>query len=80
MRIARIGEFGKEEPAVIEADRAILVDSLVGDWSRFELESGALEKIQAADLSDLPRAELSTVRIGAPIHHPTKVICVGHRS
>ena len=34
MRIARIGEVGKEKPAVVLGDEYILVDSLVSDWSR----------------------------------------------
>lgn len=77
MKIARVGEVGQEKPAVIQADRAILVDSLIGDWSRSEIELGAVAKVQDADLTGLPSVPLSTVRIGAPILNPTKVICVG---
>ena len=55
MRIARIGEVGKEKPAVVLGDEYILVDSLVSDWSRATLEAGAMEKVAAADLTSLPR-------------------------
>ncbi|MFA5919428.1 MAG: fumarylacetoacetate hydrolase family protein [Candidatus Nanopelagicaceae bacterium] len=77
MRIARVGAPGTERPAVIVGDEAILVDSLIPDWNRTTLEQGALAKVAAAALSDLPHIALSSTRIGAPIDRPTKVICVG---
>ena len=77
MRIARIGALGKERAAVISGDRAIFVDSIISDWSRSELENGAVQKVARADLSSLPTESLGASRIGAPILNPTKVICVG---
>ena len=77
MRIARIGEVGKEKPAVVLGDEYILVDSLVSDWSRVTLEAGAMEKVAAADLTSLPRVAKGSTRIGSPINRPSKVICVG---
>jgi 2-keto-4-pentenoate hydratase/2-oxohepta-3-ene-1,7-dioic acid hydratase in catechol pathway len=77
MRIARIGSAGQEKPAVVLGDEYILVDSLIGDWSRASLEDGAMAKVAAADLSGLPRIAKGSTRIGAPINRPTKVICVG---
>ena len=77
MRIARIGEVGKEKPAVVFGDEYILVDSLVSDWSRATLEAGAMEKVAAADLTSLPRVAKGSTRIGSPINRPSKVICVG---
>lgn len=77
MKIARIGEVGRERPAVIVEDHAIFVDSLISDWSRSEIGLDALAKVQVADLAGLPKVKLSEVRIGAPILNPTKVICVG---
>lgn len=77
MRIARIGALGKERAAVISGEKVIFVDSIISDWSRSELESGALQKVARADLSSLPTESLGASRIGAPIHNPTKVICVG---
>jgi len=55
----------------------IYVDSIISDWSRIELENGAFKKVAQADLSALPTEPLGNNRIGAPIHNPTKVICVG---
>jgi 2-keto-4-pentenoate hydratase/2-oxohepta-3-ene-1,7-dioic acid hydratase in catechol pathway len=77
VRIARIGALGKERAAVISGEKVIFVDSIISDWSRSELESGALQKVARADLSSLPTESLGASRIGAPIHNPTKVICVG---
>ena len=77
MRIARIGEVGKEKHAVVLGDEYILVDSLVSDWSRATLEAGAMEKVAAADLTSLPRVAKGSTRIGSPINRPSKVICVG---
>ncbi|CAB5240559.1 unannotated protein [freshwater metagenome] len=77
MKIARIGEVGNERPVVVVEDEAIFVDSLIPDWSREALESGALEKVKRADLNDLPRVAFGSTRIAAPVARPTKLMCVG---
>ena len=77
MKIARIGAVGKERAAVISGETVVFVDSIISDWSRSELENGALSKVAAADLSALASEPLGKSRIGAPIQNPTKVICVG---
>ena len=77
MRIARIGDVGREKPAVVQGDHYIMVDSLISDWSRETLEAGAMATVAAADLAPLPRVAKGSVRIGSPINRPTKVICVG---
>jgi 2-keto-4-pentenoate hydratase/2-oxohepta-3-ene-1,7-dioic acid hydratase in catechol pathway len=77
MRIARIGNIGEEKPVVVKGDHYVVVDSLVSDWTRETLEAGALEKVAAADLTGLPTIAKGSARIGAPIHRPTKVICIG---
>ena len=77
MRIARIGNLGEERPIVIEGDEAIYVDTLISDWSRQSLETGALERVKAANLSTLPRTSVRGHRYGSPINRPTKIICVG---
>jgi 2-keto-4-pentenoate hydratase/2-oxohepta-3-ene-1,7-dioic acid hydratase in catechol pathway len=77
LKIARIGAVGKERAAVISGETVIFVDSIISDWSRSELENGALSKVAAADLSALASEPLGKSRIGAPIQNPTKVICVG---
>ena len=77
MKIARVGKAGAERPAIILGDQAVFVDSLIRDWDRVSLEGGALEQVAQADHSSLPRVPLSSLRIGAPVARPTKIICVG---
>lgn len=77
MRLARIGEIGKERPSIIVGKTVIFVDSLISDWSREALEEGAFNRVVQADLKSLPSEPLGKNRIGAPIKNPTKVICVG---
>ena len=77
MRIARLGEAGHEKPAVLVGTEAIFVDSLIPDWDRETLSNGGYQKVASADLSALPRVDNKSLRIGSPIAHPTKVICVG---
>jgi 2-keto-4-pentenoate hydratase/2-oxohepta-3-ene-1,7-dioic acid hydratase in catechol pathway len=77
MKIARVGEIGHERPVVVVDDQAIFVDSLIEDWNRQSIGSGAVAKIFNSDLSDLPRIPFGSTRIGAPLARPTKLICVG---
>lgn len=77
MRLARIGEIGKERPSIIFGETVIFVDSLISDWSREALEDGAFSRVVQSDLASLPSEPLGKNRIGAPIKNPTKVICVG---
>jgi 2-keto-4-pentenoate hydratase/2-oxohepta-3-ene-1,7-dioic acid hydratase in catechol pathway len=77
LRLARIGEIGKERPSIIVGKTVIFVDSLISDWSREALEEGAFNRVVQADLKSLPSEPLGKNRIGAPIKNPTKVICVG---
>ncbi|MFM1825952.1 MAG: hypothetical protein RLZZ37_587 [Actinomycetota bacterium] len=78
MKIARLGEFGKEKPAVIVSEtQAVFVDDVISDWNRTELESGALEKVSKIDLTSKEKVNLSDFRLGSPVARPTKAICVG---
>jgi len=77
MRIARVGDVGRERPVRVYGDKVYFVDSIITDWTRFELETDALKRVANADLSKLPSEPFGTCRIGAPVKNPTKVICVG---
>lgn len=78
MKIARLGEFGKEKPAVVVSDtQAVFVDDVITDWNRTELENGALEKVKNLDLDKKTKVNLSDFRLGSPVARPTKAICVG---
>ena len=78
MKIGHLGSLNQEVPVVFENETtAINIESLIPRWSRETLENNALELVQAADLSELPRMEVSKYRIGAPISKPTKIVCIG---
>ena len=78
MKIARLGEFGKEKPAVVVSEtQAVFVDDVISDWNRTELENGALEKVKNSDLDKKTKVNLSDFRLGSPVARPTKAICVG---
>ena len=78
MKIARLGEFGKEKPAVIVSDSdAVFVDDVISDWNRTELENGAFEKVKKLDLSSRPKVKFADYRLGSPVARPTKAICIG---
>ena len=78
MRIARLGKFGSERPAVMISDsQAVYVDHLIKDWNRDELEAGAYAKVKAADLTSLTPVDIAGLRIGSPVARPTKLICIG---
>ncbi|MBM3656529.1 MAG: fumarylacetoacetate hydrolase family protein [Actinobacteria bacterium] len=90
MRLARLGEIGSERPAVlIDNKNAVLVDHLISDWDRKNLEGGGLERVRQADLGALPTFPIpksstdgeasagSRLRISSPIARPTKLICIG---
>lgn len=78
MRIGHLGPLHQEVPVVFENElTAINVESIIPNWSRDTLENNGLERVKAADLSGLPRLDVSTQRIGAPISRPTKIVCIG---
>ena len=78
MKIARLGEFGKEKPAVIVSEsEAVFVDDVISDWNRTELENGGYEKVKKLDLSGKPRVKIADYRLGSPVARPTKAICIG---
>lgn len=78
MRIARLGAFESEKPAVIVSDtEAVFVDDVIKDWNRVELENGGLAKVKALDLDSRPKVKIADYRLGSPVARPTKAICVG---
>lgn len=78
MKIGRVGQPGAEIPVVfVDESTAVDVRTLVSDWSRDTLTSGAIDVVRRADLSSLQKISLDGVRIGSPVARPTKVICIG---
>ena len=78
MKIARLGKFGSEKPAIVVSDtEAVFVDDVVADFNRETLSNGAIEKLKKLDLASRPKVKISDYRLGSPVARPTKAICVG---
>ncbi|MBF6620569.1 MAG: fumarylacetoacetate hydrolase family protein, partial [Patulibacter sp.] len=81
MKLVRFGAMGRECPGVLDEDgRIIDVGSLVHDYdARFFAEDGVerLRRIVAGGAADLPRVDPGSVRLGAPIATPQKIVCIG---
>jgi len=77
MKLLRLGEVGRERPAILDAEGALRALSshlrdIDGDW----LQSGGLEELRGLDPRALPRIA-GTPRIGCPVAGIRKFICVG---
>jgi 2-keto-4-pentenoate hydratase/2-oxohepta-3-ene-1,7-dioic acid hydratase in catechol pathway len=80
MKLLRLGERGRERPAVlISDDEAIDVSSIVGDFDPSFFAGGGIDRIRRAldDANHLPRVQIGPERVGAPIVRPGKLMAVG---
>jgi 2-keto-4-pentenoate hydratase/2-oxohepta-3-ene-1,7-dioic acid hydratase in catechol pathway len=78
LKLARLGNFGSEKPAIIINDlEAVFVDDVVSDFNRDSLSNGAIEKLKKLDFTNRPKVKILDYRLGSPVARPTKAICVG---
>jgi 2-keto-4-pentenoate hydratase/2-oxohepta-3-ene-1,7-dioic acid hydratase in catechol pathway len=78
MKLLRIGEPGKEKPAVLLADGKIVdVSAHVTDYNGAFFEGGGVEKLKGVIKGNLPAIDINGKRIGAPIARPWKVLGIG---
>ncbi len=77
MKLLRVGQKGKEIPAIIDSGKKIRdISSIVKDLNPENLNFDALSKIENTELSSLP--ELSSEdRIGSCISKPGKFVAIG---
>ena len=80
MKLLRVGEPGREIPAVRSDDGRILdISELTADVDGAFLAGDGVERVRAAlaagTLPELPNA--AELRIGAPVARPGKVVCIG---
>ena len=77
MKLLRVGEKGKEKPAILDADGKIRdISSHINDLNPENLNFETMSKIKSADTSSLP--ELSTnQRVGSCITSPGKFVAIG---
>jgi 2-keto-4-pentenoate hydratase/2-oxohepta-3-ene-1,7-dioic acid hydratase in catechol pathway len=78
VKLARLGKFGSEKPAIVISDtEAVFVDDVIADFNRETLSNGATEKLMKLDLASRPKVKIADYRLGSPVSRPTKAICVG---
>ncbi|HLF94376.1 MAG TPA: fumarylacetoacetate hydrolase family protein [Planctomycetota bacterium] len=78
MKLMRIGDPGKEKPAVLVDGKTLDVSAHVKDYDGAFLEGGGVEKLRAlVAKGGLPAVDTDGKRIGAPIARPWKVIGIG---
>ena len=77
MKLLRVGEKGKEKPAILDADGKIRdISSHINDLNPDNLNFEMISKIQSADTSSLPEIS-SNERVGSCITSPGKFVAIG---
>ena len=77
MKLLRVGEKGKEKPAILDGDGKIRdISSYVSDLNPHNLNFETISKIQSVDTSNLPEIS-SDQRIGSCITSPGKFVAIG---
>lgn len=77
MKLIRFGEPGKEKPGVEIEGTRYDVSHLAKDFDEDFFTAGGLDKLaKEFDSESAPKVS-NDVRLGAPIHRPGKIICIG---
>ncbi|MFG3052707.1 fumarylacetoacetate hydrolase family protein [Kitasatospora sp. NPDC048239] len=79
MKLMRVGDPGREIPAVLAEDGRIhSLSGLTPDIDGAFLEAGGAERARTAlARGELPEVDPTGLRIGAPLARPGKVVCIG---
>jgi len=77
VKLARLGEVGRETPVLVDGERYLDLSGVVADIDAGALSPAGLAKI-AASVDSLPElADAASLRVGAPVVRPSAIICVG---
>ena len=77
MKLLRVGEKGKEKPAILDTDGKIRdISSHINDLNPENLNFETMSKIQSEDTSSLPELS-SNQRVGSCITSPGKFVAIG---
>jgi 2-keto-4-pentenoate hydratase/2-oxohepta-3-ene-1,7-dioic acid hydratase in catechol pathway len=74
MKLARIGELGKEKPCIYQNGGYYDVSPIFADFNESFFENDGLEKLVLLQATDFP---LITGRLGSCVARPSKIVCVG---
>jgi 2-keto-4-pentenoate hydratase/2-oxohepta-3-ene-1,7-dioic acid hydratase in catechol pathway len=79
MKLLRVGERGREVPAVRMSDGRVLdCSSLYRDFDATFFRDGGLSELASrVGGEELPELDVRERRLGAPISSPQKIVCVG---
>ena len=77
MKLLRVGNRGKEKPAIIDLNGKIRdLTSLVNDFTPENINEDLIKKIQNTNLQNLPGFD-ENIRVGSCIEKPQKFIGIG---
>ena len=77
MKLCRIGELGKEKPAIIDKDGFFKdLSSVISDLNPGSLNFETIEKIKKLNINNLPTLDAKS-RIGACVKNPSKFLGIG---
>lgn len=78
MKLLRFGKSGFEKPGVLHKNGQIIdLSSAIIDFDEKFFEIGGLERLSKMDLSGFPTLDLASVRLGAAVARPSKIVCIG---
>ena len=77
MKLLRLGNKGKEKPAILDIDGNYRdLSSIIIDFNPETLNFGTIDKIKNTDLLELPKLDVKS-RIGACVSNPSKFLGIG---
>ena len=77
MKFLRVGEFGKETPAVLDNENKIRdLSKIIKDFNSENLNFEILDKIKKTELKSLPQLD-NNQRIGACVTKPSNFLAIG---
>ncbi len=77
MKLLRYGEAGNEKPGLLDADGTPRdLSQVIDDIGGETLNAANIARLRALDISRLPKVQDAS-RIGPPVAHVSKIICVG---
>ena len=77
MKLCRLGELGKEKPAIIDKDGSYKdLSSAISDLNPESLNFETIEKIKKLNIKDLPTLDANS-RVGACVSNPSKFLGIG---